>query len=170
MWVAGGRSLQLDDGLDLRRKADRELANNSASGRPTHCNLVLMNKMRRKKNDVKLLKNDLHQPSTLLDQAKLSEQLDAGRYKSTIIGAAQSVEYPAIPSGPWSSGYAQLPPEEPLGYSMSDVEPCGTPAEIEASLAVSERAPSDRFPSDVDDGTIPSAAPPRPTLRMRRLG
>jgi hypothetical protein len=26
MWVAGGRSLQFDDGLDLRRKADRELA------------------------------------------------------------------------------------------------------------------------------------------------
>ena len=99
----------------------------------------------------KTLKNDLHQPSTLLDQAKLSEDL-GGRYKSAISGTAQSVEYPAIPSGPWSSGYAQLPPEEPLGYSMSDVEPCGTPAEIEASLAVSECAPLGRFPPDVDDG------------------
>jgi hypothetical protein len=114
----------------------------------------------------KTLKNDLHQPSTLLDQAKLSEDL-GGRYKSTISGTAESVEYPAIPSGPWSSGYAQLPPEEPLGYSVAEVPICGEPHEVARSQGlVSERAPSGRFPSD-----IASAAPqrPNPTLRMRRL-
>jgi hypothetical protein len=116
------------------------------------------------------LRNDQRQASTLLDQAKLSEQLDAGRYKSTIIGSEEIVRYPAA-SGPWSG--PQPGPEEPLGVEINAFEPVGTPREIEASFAVLERAPLGRFPPNVNVGTasstMPPAAPPRPTLRIRRL-
>jgi hypothetical protein len=71
------------------------------------------------------LRNDQRQASTLLDQAKLSEQLDAGRYKSAISGTEPTVDYPRLPFSPWTND----PPEAPL------VQPCGTEAEIERSLA-----------------------------------
>jgi hypothetical protein len=75
--------------------------------------------------------------STYHAQAKLSEQLDAGRYKSTIIGSEESVRYPAA-SGHWSG--PQPGPEPELGIDVNYVEAVGPPA-----------------------------APPRPTLRMRRM-
>jgi hypothetical protein len=109
--------------------------------------------------------NDFKKASTYHEQAKLSEQLDAGRYKSAISGTEPTVDYPRLPFSPWTND----PPEPPLGYSVAEVPICGEPHEVERSLAVSECAPLGRFPPDVDDGVAMSAAPPRPTLWMRRL-
>jgi hypothetical protein len=100
--------------------------------------------------------------STYHAQAKLSEQLDAARYKSTIVGNEESVRYPAA-SGPWSG--PQPGPEEPLGVDLNAFEPVGTPSLSQ----ISGSAPSGPLEPDVDDGVAPSAAPPRPTLRIRRM-
>jgi hypothetical protein len=94
--------------------------------------------------------------------------LGGGRFAQDRIvsGAEPSTDYPRRPFSPWTND----PPEAPLGIDVNYVQPCGTEAEIERSLASLECAPSGRFPPDVNVGTIPSAAPPRPNpLRMRRM-
>jgi len=111
--------------------------------------------------------------STFFQQAKLSEQLDGSRLKSSVTGA-KPYDVPPIPSGPWSSGWCPPMPEEPLGYSVEEVPICGAPHEIEASIARLEQAESspqpealtpEHFPSEViRDGV--GAKP----LRIRRMG
>jgi hypothetical protein len=53
--------------------------------------------------------------------------------KSNVVGSQQAVHYPRLPSGPWADP-VQVPPEEPLGFSVEAMEPVGTIQEIEASL------------------------------------
>jgi hypothetical protein len=53
-----------------------------------------------------------------------------------VSGAEEATHYPRQPeSSPWS--HDPVPPEPALGFSVEEVEPCGTPAEIAASLAQS---------------------------------
>jgi hypothetical protein len=75
-------------------------------------------------------------PSTMHAMSRLSNDLE-GRQSARdyVVGEAETVSYPSIPAGPWSSGYAQLPPEEPLGYSVNDLLPTGEPHELARSLA-----------------------------------
>src|SRR5262245_12821238 len=116
--------------------------------------------------------------STLFEQAKISEALDSERSKSAVSGTKPVVDYPAIPSGPWSSGWAQPPPEPALGYSVNDLEPAGEVAEVQRSLdelAASSPAPPSvslgvetndaAKPMQATDG--PKAATDRPMRRLR---
>src|SRR5262245_52850087 len=83
-----------------------------------------------------MLEQDRAQPTTLFEQARVAEQLDSTKYKSAVTGTKPTQDFPAIPSGPWSSGWAQgLPNAEPaLGYAINEQEPVGTPAEVQRSL------------------------------------
>jgi hypothetical protein len=78
-------------------------------------------------------------PSTMFELANLN--VDTGVTPSRVgkdsylSGSEEAVHQPAIPSGPWSSGWAQLPPEGPLNYAINDLEANGTPAEVAASIA-----------------------------------
>ena len=76
-----------------------------------------------------------HEPSTMHAMSRLSNDLE-GRQSARdyVVGEAESVSYPAIPSGPWSSNYARLPDEPALGWSVEAQEANGTPAEVTASL------------------------------------
>jgi len=71
--------------------------------------------------------------STMVDHAKANEATErGGRYakqqETTFTG-----ELPKMPDGnPWARD--PVPKEEPLNYDINTVEPCGTAAEIEASL------------------------------------
>jgi hypothetical protein len=73
-----------------------------------------------------------------------------------------------------------VPPEEPLGFSVEALEPCGTEPEIAASLA------AESFPTPVTAPASPSSPPvvvvaaetagvgetnqgPRPRLKVRRI-
>jgi hypothetical protein len=87
-----------------------------------------------------------HQLASLGDQS-LGSRFAAG---GEVSGAQEETHYPRLPEGsPWS--HDPVPPEAPLGFSVEDVEPCGTSAEIAASLdrlgsgeseAASDPAPS----------------------------
>ena len=85
-------------------------------------------------NDQTLRSGD-QQPTTLHAMSRLSNDLE-GRHSARdyLSGSAQATDYPAIPSGPWSSDYARVPDEPPLGFDMNAVEPTGTPAEVAASI------------------------------------
>jgi hypothetical protein len=87
-------------------------------------------------NDRKLRPGD-YEPSTLHEMANLGIDTDisSGRSKGDYVsGSEKATNYPAIPSGPWSSDYARLPDELPLGVAIDAQEPNGTFAEIAASL------------------------------------
>jgi hypothetical protein len=63
------------------------------------------------------------------------EQGQSGRFtdKATVIGSKAAVSYPRLPpDNPFSSDISGVEP--PIGIDLSYVEPCGTPAEVEASL------------------------------------
>ena len=51
---------------------------------------------------------------------------------NTVIGV-DALSYPRLPSGPWADP-VQIPPEEPLGFSVEDHEPVGTIPEVQASI------------------------------------
>jgi hypothetical protein len=76
-----------------------------------------------------------------------------GRFHNppTITGSQPAVHYPRQPSG---SPYASdpVPNEEPLGWSVSDVEPCGTPAEIQSSIDALRIAAPAISMTDASDG------------------
>jgi hypothetical protein len=56
-----------------------------------------------------------------------------------VSGAEEATHYPRLPeSSPWS--HDPVPPEAALGFSVEDVEPCGTPAEIAASIGAGLRS------------------------------
>jgi hypothetical protein len=112
------------------------------------------------------------QASTLFERARVAEQLDGERSKSAVTGTKPTQDFPAIPSGPWSSTYGQLRPEPPLGYSVEDQEPTGEAFEVARSLeelAASSSAPSSASsPEAVEtsDAAIPTASR---KLRLKRL-
>jgi Zn-dependent M28 family amino/carboxypeptidase len=77
-----------------------------------------------------------HEPSTMFQMANLDTGVTPSRVgKSYVSGSEQAVQYEAIPSGPWSSDYARLADEPPLGYPIDAQEPVGTFAEVQVSLS-----------------------------------
>jgi hypothetical protein len=119
----------------------------------------------------RMLKQDQAQPTTMFEQARVAEQIDSERSKSAVMGTKPVVDFPAIPSGPWSAGYWQDGPEPPLGYSVNDLEPTGEVAEVQRSLeelaASSSAPPSASSPEAVvatDDAAIQATDRP---LRLR---
>ena len=70
---------------------------------------------RRQAADRAALRPGDHEPTTLHALARVGEQLEGGRFAAKVIhtGTAERVDYPAA-GGPWSSGYAAVPPEEPI--------------------------------------------------------
>ena len=79
-----------------------------------------------------------YEPSTLHEMANLGidTNVSSGRSKGDYVaGSEVATNYPAIPSGPWSSDYAKLPDELALGFSVEEFEPVGTPSEVAASMA-----------------------------------
>jgi hypothetical protein len=62
-----------------------------------------------------------------------------GRFAAqTAVVGRDPAPYPAQPAGsPWASD--PVPPEEPLGESVDDVIPVGTPVEVQASIERLER-------------------------------
>jgi hypothetical protein len=88
------------------------------------------------KERAEVLKNDraVHK-NTFLSHTHSEE---GGRFArpQTIVGSRPTVDYPRLPSGPWADP-VQVPPEEPLGYSVEDVPIVGEPHEIQASIEAS---------------------------------
>jgi hypothetical protein len=76
--------------------------------------------------------------------------------KATVTGSARVPLYPAA-SGPWNDP-VQVPPEEPLGWSVEAQEPTGNYHEIAESLR--EAASVLAFPSDADEAREVDATPP----------
>jgi hypothetical protein len=110
-------------------------------------------------------------PTTMHDRAKAGLELDTpgGRYRAeqTISGAAPTVDYPKA-SPPWSADGVGVEP--PLGYSVNDLPPTGTAAEVERSLG-GPSAPVGMVPgSETIVATSPTVktGPPIPSAPKRR--
>jgi hypothetical protein len=78
------------------------------------------------------------EPTTMHGFAMAEMAQSRGRFaeaegKQHVVGSTPGPAYPRLPSGPWS-GRDPVPDEPPLGSDINFVEPCGTAAEIEASL------------------------------------
>jgi hypothetical protein len=69
-----------------------------------------------------------------------------------VVGSTPMPQYPIQPGGAWSNQAAAVPPEPSLGFSVNELEPLGTRAEIEQSL----RAACD----GADPSSDPSIASP----------
>jgi hypothetical protein len=97
-----------------------------ATHRPTRTNAT-------QKEKAEILRNDQLVASTFLSHTHNNDE--GGRYAKpmNVIGSTPTVDYPRLPSGPWADP-VQVPPEEPLGFSVEDHEPVGTIQEIQASL------------------------------------
>lgn len=80
------------------------------------------------------LRNDTYLRRAMNDASDEAGGRFAKTTKTTVNGAAPTVEYPAA-AGPWSSDCTQVPPEPPLGYSIEAHEPVGEAFEVERSLA-----------------------------------
>ena len=80
-----------------------------------------------------VLRNDarVRSGSTFFDHTHNNDE--GGRYAKpmNVTGSTPTVEYPRLPSGPWADP-VQIPPEEPLGYGISEAPIVGEPHEIEA--------------------------------------
>ena len=76
-------------------------------------------------------------PSTMHAMSRLSNDLE-GRQSARdyLSGSDVATDYPFISAGPWSSDYAKVPDEPPLGYAIDAQEAVGTFAEISLSAAV----------------------------------
>jgi hypothetical protein len=88
--------------------------------------------------------------------AELELEGQAGRFKhdTIVTGSSPSVQYPRLDaSSPWSQ---PNPIEPPIDIDISYVEPCGTPAEVEASLKVEATAPQSS--SNPDERVDPAEA------------
>jgi hypothetical protein len=67
----------------------------------------------------KLRQGDQHEPTTMHAMSRLSNDLEGRQSARDVIsGTELATDYPIIPSGPWSSNYARLPDEPPLGYAI----------------------------------------------------
>jgi hypothetical protein len=85
---------------------------------------------------------------------------NTGRHSkpSAVIGIG-APEYPRLPSGPWADP-VQIPPEEPLGFSVEDHEPVGTIPEIQASIGDPAAKPEEINPSHFPaSGAVGSSSP-----------
>src|SRR5262245_47377498 len=60
----------------------------------------------------------------------------AAEARTHVVGSS-SFAYPRQPGSAWGNQGAVVPPEEPLGVDINALEPLGTAAEIEQSLAQS---------------------------------
>jgi hypothetical protein len=75
-------------------------------------------------------------PTSYHKLAGLDDTL-GGRYrvKETISGEQAATQYPKQDSAsPWSGGGAQVPPEEPLNFDVTAVDPVGEQFEIQRSI------------------------------------
>ena len=115
-------------------------------------------------NEQKLPAGD-YEPTTLHAMSRLSNDLE-GRHSARdyLAGADASVDYPAIPSGPWSADYAKVPDEPPLGFDVNAVEPTGTPAEVAASMA-GATAPT----SVITSAGVVETALVNPSMKRRKV-
>jgi hypothetical protein len=52
---------------------------------------------------------------------------------TTVTGSAPVIQYPKLPTGPWSEGPGGGP-EPSLGYSINEIEPVGEPHERERAV------------------------------------
>jgi hypothetical protein len=87
------------------------------------------------------LRPDEHEPTTLHAMSRLSNDLEGrASARDYVAGSDAATDYPAIPSGPWSSGYGRLPDELPLGWSVDAQEPCGEAFEVARSLEIAGSA------------------------------
>jgi hypothetical protein len=77
--------------------------------------------------------------STYFEMAAFTDPEEGIVEASEIVGSKHFVGYPA--AGDWSG--PRLPDEPPLNEDISAVEPVGTPAEIEASIAALRKEQSD---------------------------
>ena len=110
-----------------------------------------------------ILKND-RDATTFHRLAQIDLQLEGGRF-ANVTGAAQTVDYPRLPNGPWSDG-PRVPDEPPLGYRVDDLEPTGEAREVAASLAVAEAPLSELVPSS-DAGVETATATPKRKWKRR---
>jgi hypothetical protein len=90
--------------------------------------------------------------------ASLTLESQIGRFNNNdtiVVGSHSGPIYPALPSSsPWH--HDDVPPEEPLGYSVEAVEPVGNPDEIAASeLAARASTPA---ASTGGDATTPDGS------------
>ena len=95
-----------------------------------------------------------------------------GRFtsKPVVTGSEPGVHVPRLPaSSPWAGD--PVPPEEPLGYSINDLEVIGTPAEVERSIAEQELGepagaitqgthPPSRFVEQLSESAVQAGSPP----------
>jgi hypothetical protein len=97
-------------------------------------------------------RNDVRRTSTLFDQAKIGAALEEGRQAGNLYtGEEEGCGYPRQPSeSPWSGGGAQVPPEEPLGYSVEDVPICAEPHEVERAADILRQREAPSIPERVD--------------------
>jgi hypothetical protein len=106
-----------------------------------------------------ILKNDQRARHTFQSRAIAEADEIQGRFaeinKSNVVGSQQAVHYPRLPSGPWADP-VQVPPEEPLGFSVEAMEPVGTIQEIEASLGDPTAKPEDNPPHFPASGAVGS--------------
>lgn len=109
------------------------------------------------KNERKLRRGD-REASTYHAQAMAGLDEPGGRFAQArhVTGSAPSVEYPKLPgNSPWSGD--PVPPEEPLGYSVNDLEPTGEAHELAQSQAIGEPEPGAITQSRVPNQQLMSA-------------
>jgi hypothetical protein len=86
-------------------------------------------------------KTDPNAPVTLFEIARTGIALDepGGRFSASahVVGTTPTVDYPAA-AGPWA-GADPVPDEAPLGESVEDMIPTGTPTEVAVSIERLER-------------------------------
>ncbi len=99
--------------------------------------------------------------TTYFERAQAEIGSEMGRFKSlnkqTVVGASGGPVYPRLPpSSPFAND--PVPPPEPLGFSVDEMEAVGTPQEVAASLADTPlTAPTESSPA-VETGGV-SALP-----------
>jgi hypothetical protein len=95
------------------------------------------------KEKLDTLKNDAKVRSTYFSQAVADASSAGGRFSSItgahVVGSAPAQQWPEMPEGnPWACD--PVPKEEPLGYSINDMELVRQPFEIEQSKNSLEKA------------------------------
>ncbi len=105
-----------------------------------------------------VLKNE-SEASTFFQQAQIGLSLEGGRFAAndtTITGIEPAAQYPRLPaSSPWSSD--PVPPERPTGVAIDAMEPCGTPAEIAASLGEGHKLAASTAPAAIPGSELVGA-------------
>ena len=107
--------------------------------------------------------------------AQIDQELELGgryREKETITGSERTTDYRRLPEGSfWAGDPVGLEPS--LGYSVDDLEPVGTYAEVQASLELGGlSAPVDMIPGSETAASSPvvETSPPIPSADARLAG